>query len=163
MPNQGPHAVFDAVCDVCQGLAGLDVFLGPLTDLAMGLGPMAVVGQEVAVEIVQMPLLLACRPEPVLVGVLDLLALLVALVWEELRDQDARRVGLRRGVLLLLSGLPLLLFLRGSVGGGGTSILFCLSFGIVTMVLCAVRWGAGPGGLAVGTVGVVDWTGRLVS
>ncbi len=81
VPDQRARRVLDAVGDVRQRLARLDVALRPLAHLAVRLGRMAVVGEEVGVEPVQVALLLARRAVAVLAGVLDLLARRVSCRW----------------------------------------------------------------------------------
>lgn len=131
--DEAADAVLDAVGDLGQGLAGLDVLLRPLADLSVGLGGVAVVGEELGVQVVEVALLLVGGPEPVLVDVLDLLALGVGVVGEELGEEDAGRVGLRGGSLLLLLGLSLLLLFLGgslSVGSGGAVLGIVVGLGV---------------------------------
>lgn len=106
---------------------------------------MTVVCQEVAVEAVKVALLLICGTIRVLAEVLDLLALRVAVVREELGDGDPGRVRLAVGVLLLLlAWLSLFLFLRAFSAGGGTGVLWLVIIVGPVTIVC---------GIAVGSVG----------
>ncbi len=89
----------------------------------MCLGGMAIIRQEFAVDVVEVPFLLVGGTVAVLVDVLDLLALGVAVIREELGDRDTRRVRLGGGGLLLLLGLPLLLFLSRAGGAAPAAAL----------------------------------------
>jgi len=71
-------------------------------------------------------LLLARRAVSVLILILDLLALGICVVGEELGDQNSRGIGLLGRGLLLLPGLSLLLFLGGTSSGGSGSLCFVL-------------------------------------
>jgi len=133
VPDQAPDAVLDAVGNLSQSLAGLDVLLRPLADLAMCFGRLSVIRQEVAVEVVQMTLLLASGTIAVLVDVLNFLAVGIVAVREQLGYRDRWRIGLCRGSLLLLLGLLFLVLLLFSsaftTGSGGFDYVFvCIIF-----------------------------------
>lgn len=154
--DQSAHAVLDAIRDLGQRLARLDVALCPLADLAMGLGSIAVVVEEVGVEIIQMALLLVRGSIAVLVDILDLLALGVDLAREEIGQQDARGFRLGGGGLLLLPRLSLLvLLLLGGLGGGVGRLLVGIAVGFVARVFCGVDvLRAAAGGFLTGVTGV---------
>lgn len=122
--RERPDAVLDALGDLRQRLPRLDRLLRILPNLAMDLCGLAVVGQEVAVQVVQVALLLARGPVAVLLPVLDLLAGRVVLVGEQEADLDGGGVRLarRRGLLLLL-GLSLLFLLGGARRARGSAVL----------------------------------------
>lgn len=84
--RQGAHAVLDALGNLGQRHARLDVLLRPLPHLAVHLGAGAVLVQKVLVHAVQVALLLARRAEQVFIAVLLNLALGVRVVGEQLRD-----------------------------------------------------------------------------
>jgi len=151
MADQRPHTVLDAVRNVRQCLARANVLLGPLASLPVRLGRVAVVRQELGIEVVEMALLLVRRPVQVVAGVLDLLALRVAVVGEEGGDRYPGRVGLDSGCLLLLARLALLLLLCGAgfwCGGVG--------FGSRVRVVVVYRRVRLRGGFGLGC-GIVDW------
>lgn len=126
----------------------------------MSLGGLAVVGQEVRVQAVEVALLLVGDTGAVLVRVLDLLALGVLLVGEQLADLDARGLGLAGRVLLLLLGLSLLLLL-GSAGAslavGRSAILVGFVVGVVASMVFVLALGGGLSGVAGRLSGFVDW------
>lgn len=137
--GQSAHAVLDAVRDVSESLSGLDGLLRPSSDLSVDLGGLAEICEEVAVEVIEMSLLLVGSTVTVVVLVFDLLALGISLVREELADQDTRGVALAGGVgLLLLLGLSLLLL--GGAGGRGYDAVG-LVFGIIAAMFVAVGLG----------------------
>ncbi len=133
MADQPADAILDAIRDLGQCLAGLDVPLCPLANLPVGLGSMAVVDEEIGVEIVQVTLFFVCGSIPVLVDVLDFFAGGVVLAREEVGYQHARGIGLGRGSLLLLPGLSLLvLLLLGSFGCGISRLSVRIVVGFVS-------------------------------
>lgn len=126
--DQSTDTVFDAIGDLGQRLARLDVALGPLTNLSVGFGSVTVINEEIRIEVVQVTLFLVRRSKAVLIEVLNFLALGIDLVGEEVGDQNAWGVSLGCGSLLLLLGLSLLVLLF--LGSLGRSV-GCLSIRII--------------------------------
>lgn len=114
--GQGTNAVLDGLRDLDQRLAGLDELLRILADLAVNLGSLAVLLQEVVVHPVEVALLLVGCAVRILVLVLDNLAFGELVVGEEGGDGDPWRFGLLLRASLLLLRLALLLFLRRCQG-----------------------------------------------
>lgn len=124
------HTVLDTIGDFGECLARLDGLLRPLTDLAMRLGRLTVIREEIAVDVVKMALLFVGRTITVVTLVADLFALGVALVGKQLGDEDGWRVGLDRGSLLLGLLLFVLLLLR-TTSRSGDSCFGCMLVRIV--------------------------------
>jgi uncharacterized membrane protein len=130
--SKSTNTILNALSDLSQGLSGLDILLSPLSNLAMDLGCLTVVGQEVAVQVIEMALLLIGSSVVVLVLVFNLLSVGIGLVREQLADLDSRRVALAGRVLLLLLGLSLLLLFGGSLGGSGAvGFVFGIIFAVI--------------------------------
>jgi hypothetical protein len=121
MAGQVTYAILDALSDFGKRLTGLDVLLGPLADLSVDFGGVAVLGQVVVAHAIEMSLLLVGGAVRVVVNVLADLSFGERAIGEELGNGDSRRVGLAlcgsTAGLLLLSGLSLLLFLCGTFFG----------------------------------------------
>lgn len=114
MTRQSSHRLFNALCDLCQGLAGLDILLRILADLTVNLGALAVLLQEVIVHAVEIALLLVRGAIGIVVLVFDDLAFGVCVIGEEVGHGYPRRRALDLGAaLLLLLGLALLLLFGG--------------------------------------------------
>jgi hypothetical protein len=133
--SQGTNAILDALSNLSQGLSGSDILLGPLAHLAMNLSGLAVIGQEVAVHVIEMALLLVGGTVVVLVLVFHLLSVRVGLVGEQLAEQHSGRIALAGRVLLLLLGLSLLLLFGASFSGSCT-------VGLVLRVIAVVVAGS---------------------
>ena len=112
--GQCTDRILDALRDLRQGLAGLDVLLRILADLTVHFGTLAVLLQEVIVHAVEIALLLIGGSVRVLVLVFDDLAFGVLVVGEQVGHGNAGRRALNFSTaLLLLLGLALLLLLGG--------------------------------------------------
>lgn len=112
--RQGSHRVFNSFRDLCQGLTGLDILLRILADLAVDLGALAVLLQEVIVHAVEIALLLVGGAVGILVLVFHDFAFGVCVVGEEVGHRYPwwRALDLCAALLLLL-GLALLLLFGG--------------------------------------------------
>jgi len=130
----------------------------------MYLGGVAKVGRLVVVDVVEVPLLLVGGSVSVLVLVLDLLAVRITVVGEQLGYQHPGRIGLGCRLLLLGLGLLLLLLLLGCAGlATGTSRSRRLIRIVVRVffVLGVVAVRRAVGGLVGRTrCGVVDYIRR---
>lgn len=123
MAGQSAHRVFNALSDLRQGLARSDVLLCILANLAVDLGTLAVLLQEVIVHAIKVPLLFVGGAVGVVVLVLDNLSLGVLAVGEQVGHGNARRRALDfSATLLLLLRLALLLFLGGC---RATRLVYC--------------------------------------
>ena len=112
--GQSPHRVLNALGNLRQGLARLDILLRILADLAVDFGTLPVFPQEILVHAIKVPLLFVGGAVGIVVLVLDDLALRVLAVGEQVRYGDSRRRALDLGAtLLLLLGLALLLLFGG--------------------------------------------------
>lgn len=156
------HTVLDPIGNFHEGLARLDGFLRPLTDLAMRLGRLTVIGEEIAVDVIKMALLFVGGTIAVVTLVVDLFALGVVVAGKQLRDEDGWRVGLYRGSFLLGLLLLVLLLLRTSSRSGGSgfwSMLVGIVVGFSARGFCSIALGGSSGaGGAVDPVRLLDYT-----
>lgn len=112
--GQSTHRVFDALRNLRQGLARLNVLLCILADLAVDLSTLTVLLKKVIVHAIEIPLLLIRGPVGIVVFVFDDLALGVLVVGEEVGNGDPRWRALDLGATLLLLLRLALLLLFGS-------------------------------------------------
>jgi len=148
--DEPTDAVLDVVGDFNEGLARFDVFLGPLADLTMGLGRLAIIRQKIAVDVVEMTLLFVGGTEAILINIFDFFPLGVVVVGEKFGNGDRRRVGLGSGSLLLLGLLLVLLLLLGaafaasygSSGGFDDDMSICVVVGVFARVLGSTGFGS---------------------
>jgi hypothetical protein len=80
--DQEANAILNPIGNLSERLARFDASLGCLADLAMHLCSLAVVGQEIAVDVIETPLLFAGSAVSIVICVFDLFALGIAVVWE---------------------------------------------------------------------------------
>lgn len=148
------YTVLDTIGNFGKGLARLDGFLRPLTDLTMRLRRLTVIREKVAVDVIKMALLFIGRTIAVVILVVDLFALRVAVVGKQLGDEDGWRVGLNSGSFLLGLLLLVLLFLRTTSSNGGSGF-GCMLVSIIVRFsargFCSIAFGS-----SVGTCGAVD-------
>ncbi|KAG9533545.1 peptidase M24A, methionine aminopeptidase, partial [Aureobasidium melanogenum] len=144
MAGQVAHAILDTLSNLSQGLSRLDVLLGPLADLSVNFGGVAVLGEIVVAHAIKVSLLLVGGTVRVVVDVFANLSFGECAIGEELCNGDSWRAGLAlcgsAGGLLLLSGLSLLLFLCSAFFGSvvGTFGVVAFVFRIVGMALGAL-------------------------
>lgn len=114
MTSQSPHGVLNALRNLRQSLARLDVLLCILADLTVDLSTLTVLLEEVIVYAIQVTLLLVGGTVGIVVLVFNDLAFGVLAVGEEVGDRNPWRGALNLSTtLLLLLRLPLLLLFGG--------------------------------------------------
>jgi hypothetical protein len=140
MAEEATRNILNAISNLSQGLAWLDALLCPLADLTMCLSRLAVIREEVAVQIIQMSLLFICSAIIVFIAIFNLFALGITVIWKQLGYQNRWWVTLDSSSLFLilrlsLSGLFLLLRRLFAVISGSNIICKIVFIRIVIRII----------------------------